>query len=187
MSRLQACRSCDTGEMEGVPWKTTVAAFTVTRWGPSWLMVRHQRLGVRSWELPGGHVDPGETLEEAAARETIEETGVEVKVDRLVASCVHEWRERRKRNLIWFFEAVAVADIPPQVPAAEPHILEAAWLDPLEVDPVTPFIVPLIEQQRAGWGDNPIRFLMTHRINAEGLWAPAPVTPAESDANNCRR
>jgi 8-oxo-dGTP pyrophosphatase MutT (NUDIX family) len=37
---------------------------------------RHRRLGV--WMPPGGHLDPGETPWEAARRETIEETGLDV-------------------------------------------------------------------------------------------------------------
>lgn len=38
------------------------------------LLHRHKRLGI--WLQPGGHVDPGETCEEAALREVAEETGV---------------------------------------------------------------------------------------------------------------
>ncbi len=37
------------------------------------------------WSLPGGWADPGESPAEAVARETLEESGFEVRVDRLLA------------------------------------------------------------------------------------------------------
>jgi 8-oxo-dGTP diphosphatase len=36
------------------------------------------------WSLPGGHLEFGESLEAAAVRETMEETGIEMRVTRLV-------------------------------------------------------------------------------------------------------
>ena len=43
-----------------------------------------QRTDNGRWCLPGGGMDPGESAEEACVREVLEETGLEVRVTRLV-------------------------------------------------------------------------------------------------------
>lgn len=44
----------------------------------------HQREDFRIWTLPGGNIESDETWQSAAVRETYEETGYEIEVDRLV-------------------------------------------------------------------------------------------------------
>jgi 8-oxo-dGTP diphosphatase len=44
-----------------------------TRYRSKWVFVRHRER--QSWEMPAGHIERGETADEAAARELREETG----------------------------------------------------------------------------------------------------------------
>lgn len=62
-----------------------VAATTIIEHGGQVLMVRRAvETGYGLWSLPGGYVDRGEVMEEAAAREVREETGLDVEVGYLV-------------------------------------------------------------------------------------------------------
>lgn len=60
------------------------ATCIVERQGRVLMIKRNNQVGFGLWSMPGGYVDRGEVVEEAAAREVQEETGLEVEVQRLV-------------------------------------------------------------------------------------------------------
>lgn len=66
----------------------TLAASAVVKnaEGKILLVLRANEPEAGCWTVPGGRVEPGETLEDAAVRETLEETGLRVAVDRKVWS-----------------------------------------------------------------------------------------------------
>lgn len=46
-----------------------------SRYGENWLLSRHRKRD--TWETQGGHIEPGETPQQAARRELFEESGAE--------------------------------------------------------------------------------------------------------------
>jgi 8-oxo-dGTP diphosphatase len=59
--------------------KTTVTVIVLD--GDQVLLHRRRDYGI-IWALPGGGINPGESMPDAAAREVLEETGYEVAIDR---------------------------------------------------------------------------------------------------------
>jgi len=55
-------------------------------------LIERHREGQHYFTFPGGHVEPGETPEQAAVRETKEELGVDVSIQRLLAEIW--WHDR---------------------------------------------------------------------------------------------
>lgn len=52
------------------------------------------------WEMPGGKMDPGETVEDCLLRETMEETGLVVSLDRVMGAAEGEIPTYRLAYLI---------------------------------------------------------------------------------------
>jgi ADP-ribose pyrophosphatase YjhB (NUDIX family) len=76
------------------------------------LLVRHSYMP--GWYLPGGAVDPGETLAEAAERELLEETGARALAPpRLFSMYLNARQSPRDHVALFCLEEVQLGDRPP--------------------------------------------------------------------------
>lgn len=86
------------------------------------------------WALPGGFVDYGESLEAAAAREALEETGLAVTLVRQMHSYSAPGRDPRFHTITTVFIAMAAGTLCSGDDAAEAQIFPLDNLPPLVFD-----------------------------------------------------
>ncbi len=67
---------------KSVEWVGIVAGCLLKQDGKYLLVQENQKKAFGLWNLPAGHVDRGETIEQAAIRETKEESGYIVELDK---------------------------------------------------------------------------------------------------------
>lgn len=92
-------------------------------------MLLTKRRDFEVWCLPGGHVETGESVAQAAVRETAEETGLEVRLERLVG--LYSIPDARAwLNLIVLFAGRPVGGA---LKAQEDEVLDIDYFGPDEI------------------------------------------------------
>lgn len=110
--------------MSRAPIPTWYFAMVVVRRGHRFLLTQEQKYG-STWSLPGGRVEPGESLVQAAVREVLEETGVPIRIDG-VLRIEHAATDTTARIRV-LFTGTPIDDTAPKTTADE-ESLGAAWL-----------------------------------------------------------
>lgn len=88
-----------------------------------WIMVRHHKR--TTWEIPGGHIEKGETADEAASRELMEETGaLEFEI-----VCVATYSVRKNGETgygrLYFAEVSSIGPVPDTSEIAEIRLMDS--------------------------------------------------------------
>ena len=111
-------------------WRTLPGAGVLAVRDNLILMVLHFRGGKYRWELPSGYVNPHESMEEAAIRETLEETSVSVSIGALLCTVVMDVPREKYRGINTYFCATWVGDETPFGDEKDGEaIIKAAYID----------------------------------------------------------
>lgn len=110
-----------------------VAAAIVVHEGRVLLVRRRVSEGRLSWQFPAGKVEPGESREDAAVRETQEETGLMVKPVQLLGERVHPDTGR-----LMSYTACEVLGGNARVADAD-ELAEVAWVAHAEIPQYVPY------------------------------------------------
>lgn len=95
-----------------------------------WLVVNKRYGGLKGfWSLPAGFVNPGETADEAAVREVLEETGIRTEAEGLIGIRSGVIREEISDNMLIFLMKPLDFAITPQLK----EIYEAKFINPEQI------------------------------------------------------
>lgn len=121
---------------QGRFWQPDVTVATVVVDGGRLLMVEESVGGRRVLNQPAGHLEPDESLIEAALRETLEETGWDVRLTAFVGA--YQWKAPLQADgsggrhyLRFAFAAEPVRHHPGR--ALDEGIVQALWMSPAEL------------------------------------------------------
>lgn len=123
---------------EGRFWQPDVTVATVVVRAGQLLMVEERAQGRLVFNQPAGHLEPDESLQQAALRETLEETGWDVQLTSFIGA--YQWQATNEdgspgRHYLRFaFAAEPLAHDPAR--ALDEGIVQAVWMTPAELQQV---------------------------------------------------
>ncbi|MBN6150128.1 NUDIX hydrolase [Xanthomonas sp. AmX2] len=112
------------------PWQPDVTVATVVVRDGRLLQVEEAIAGKLVLNQPAGHLEPDESLLQAALRETLEETGWQVRLTAFIGA--YQWKADNGRHYLRFAFAGEPLAHDPLRPLDE-GIVQALWMTPAEL------------------------------------------------------
>ncbi|KAJ5539293.1 hypothetical protein N7513_007625 [Penicillium frequentans] len=97
-----------------------VAVFVVNQEGKFVIGKRKGSHGAGTWALPGGHLEFGESFEECAKRELVEETGLDI-IDLEFLTATNDIMKAEEKHYITIYMKGVISDVSPQLQLREPE------------------------------------------------------------------
>jgi len=134
-------------------WRPRVTVACVVADGDRYLMVEESIRGERLFNQPAGHLDPGETLVQAARRETLEETGWEIELQSFIGASQYRSPEHGEHVVRFSFAGRPLRHHPDR--PLDAGIVCAHWLDYGEIAALgkrlrSPLVLTTLEDWLAG-------------------------------------
>jgi len=121
--------------------KPAISAAIIVDDGKVLMVRRRVKEGELSWQFPAGAVEPGESAEEAAVRETQEETAVTVRATKQLGSRVHP-NTGRTMYYIACNLVTGTAEV-----ADKEELAEVAWCDRATLKTNVPYpLFPAVQE-----------------------------------------
>ena len=131
-------------------WRPHVTVACVVADGDRFLIVEEEVRGLLVYNQPAGHLDDGESLAEAAVRETLEETGWTVALDCLIG--VDQWRSTEHGDAVLRFSFAARTLSHDAARPLDTGIQRALWLTRSEIANLGPRLrSPLVLSSIDAW------------------------------------
>jgi 8-oxo-dGTP pyrophosphatase MutT (NUDIX family) len=139
------------------PWKPSVTVAAVVERDGRFLMVEEETSDGIRLNQPAGHLDPGESLVQAAIRETLEETTHAFRPTALLGVYVARSRSSRNGEAVTYVRFAFTGELGASEPgrALDHGILRTLWLSADEIRACTerhrsPLVMPCVDDYLAG-------------------------------------
>ncbi len=117
----------------------------VVRRGDAVLLIqRGKEPGRGRWGLPGGAIELGETLRDAAVREVREECGIEIALGKVIDAVDILWRDDAGRAQYHYVVVDLIAQYVSGDVRADSDVIDARWVAPSDL---SAFDLPTITRQ----------------------------------------